>query len=633
MSPAVLVAFRWALLALSTPVLLILGAPFLASAVRDARRARVSTDALAALGAFAAYGVSAASVARGPEGRIYFDTATMVLVLVTLGRFLEAQAKSKASSLIRGLARISAGEASVLRDGTEVATPLEGLRPGDPVVVRPGEVVPVDGAVTDGRSHVEEAAFTGEPAPRPVGPGATVYGGAVNMEGRILVRATDVGEASLLGRIARVVEEAQLTRAPAQRLADNVAAVFLPIVVAVALASLAYWALARGDARTGWMAALSTLVVACPCALGIATPLATAVAVGRAARMGVLVRSPAAIEALARVRTLFLDKTGTLTRGSLAVTSMRALGGVGEEFALRVAATLETGTGHIVGKALVAEAQARGLELGEVIECRQEPGAGVEGVVDVDGQRLSVRVGTAAWVGAVPGEGSDATRAFVAWDGVVRAVAEFADTPRAEAAEVVERLRGMGIEPAVISGDREAVTRQVADGLGISRAHAECAPDRKAEIVAAARRDRAITAMIGDGVNDAPALAEADVGISMAGGADLARESSDITILGDDLRRVPLLISLARATVSVVRGNLAWALGYNALALVAAFLGFLHPLLAAGLMLVSSLFVLGNSLRLAVERGSTLEQTGPGRSGPLAPLTGRGLGRGGAAAA
>lgn len=602
-APSAVQACRWALLCFSTPVLVLLGTPFAVAAARDAARGRVAMDTLVAVGALAAFGVSAANVARGPEGRIYFDTATMLLLLVTLGKLLEARAKAGTAKLVRGLAELGASQATVLRDGAEQLVSISEVVAGDTVVVSPGERVAADGVVIAGMSSVAEAAFTGEAVPRVCGVGDRVYGGSVNCEGRMVVRAEAVGADSLLGQIVRMVEDALSNRAPVERLADRLAAVFVPLVCTVAVAALLAWWL-RGDLTRGWMSALAVLVVACPCALGIATPLATTVAVGRAARHGVLVRGGQPLEVLPAVTKVFVDKTGTLTRGLMHVERIEPAEGMDARELLVWAATLEQGTTHPVARAIVASARSRGLRLGEVESCRTAAGMGASGVASVDGVKRTVAVGTRAFVSGCAG--SDAppgtTEVAAALDGVYAGTVYLRDRVRSEARAVVDQLRhGRGV--ALLSGDRPEAAVEVARDLGLDEVYAECTPDAKARAIVSARAAGHVTAMVGDGSNDAPALAAADVGIALAGGTDLAREASDITILGDDLMRIPWLFGLAGHTRAVIRQNLAWAFGYNCVCIAVAALGYLHPLLAAVLMLASSLVVIGNSLRLAGDSG------------------------------
>ena len=599
-------AMRVGMLVLSTPALLILGGPFAVGALRDLRRRRLSTDALIVTGAFTACGVSAAHVIRG-AGHVYFDTATMLLAIVTLGRLLEASAKSRTAGAIREMLELTPDTARVIRDGAEVDVPIAEVGVGDLLVVRPGERIPTDGEIVSGECMVEEAAFTGESRPRACAPGDFVYGGSVDSDGLIRVRATAVGSATVAQQIRAVVQRAQQERAPAERLADRISSVFVPAVWLIALAAACYWGLGRGDAERAGLSALAVLVVACPCAMGLATPMAACLALGRAARSGALVRSGAVLERLPAVRTIFFDKTGTLTEGLLRVERVAVAQGEDEREVLALAASVEFGSEHAAARAIVDEARGRGLTLGQLSDFRAIPGRGVEGTVILDGARKSVAAGSLKMISGrhdipaellEPGGGSDFSGVYVAVDGRARGVIYLADTVRSEAAAAVEALKSAGIRTAVVSGDRERPTRLLASELGIDEVYFERSPMEKAELVREAQGSE-VVAMVGDGINDAPALAEADVGIATGGSTDLAREAGEVILLGGDLSRIPWLMSLARTACAIIRQNLWWAFGYNSVAIVLAFMGYVHPLIAACAMLGSSLCVIANSSRLA----------------------------------
>jgi heavy metal translocating P-type ATPase len=602
--------FRWALLALSAPVLLILVPPYLVGAARELRQGRPNMDSLIAIGALAGFGVSAVHVAQG-RGHIYFDTATMLLVLVTIGKLLEASAKTRAARDLKDLLQLAPPQARLLTEGGEREVPAASLQRGDRVRVRPGERVAADGVVAAGRSAVQEAALTGEPLPRPVAPGDGVYGGSVNGEGEITVEVTAGGEEALVAQIGRLVERAQRERAPAERAAARMAAAFIPTVLAISAGAFAYW-LWRGEVARGGMSALAVLVVACPCALGLATPVAVSVALARAARQAVLIRSGEALEALAQVTAVFFDKTGTLTQGRPQLQQIVCGdGSCTEQEALSWLASLESSSEHVVGRAVVQAAAARGLPLGQTEAFLAFPGQGAWGRVRRGGESRELWAGTAALLSAqginvndtdlLPDTNATASILFVAWEGRVRAAAALADAPRSDAAAAIAELEQLGVEVAMLSGDRRPAVEHIARAVGLGRAEAGLTPDAKLERVRAARRRGAVVAVVGDGINDAPALAEADVGIAMGSGTDLAREVGDVVLLGEGLARLPWLLRLARAMRRTIRGNLRWAFGYNLVALTLAFSGLLHPLLAALIMLGSSLFVLRNSLRLGEE--------------------------------
>ena len=600
-------AFRWGLLALSTPVLLILGVPYLLGALRELRRGLPSMDSLIAVGSFAGFGVSAAHVIAG-RGHIYFDTATMLLVLVTLGKLLEASAKAEASRSLRALLELTPPLARRVVGEEEMEVPASDLRVGDVLRVRPGERVPADGAIRAGASRVQEAVLTGEFLPRPAGPGDRVLGGSVNGEGELIVEVTAAGADSVAARIARLVEQAQAARAPVERLAARVATVFVPIVIAASVGALAFWTW-RGDAARGGMSALAVLVVACPCALGLATPLAITVALARAAKEAVLIRSGEALETLSRVTHVFFDKTGTLTRGEPVLRHIVSCDpSLTTDTALSWIASLESSSEHVLARAVVSAARAQAVPVGTVRDFRALPGQGATGLVSLNGTTREVYAGTQEWlcaigcdcssVSAIPASDPSTTLLCLAWEGKARARLALSDIPRPEAAEAIRELQRLGVAVTVLSGDRRAAAEHLARAVGASDVRAECTPEAKLEIVRTGKA-RGRVAVVGDGINDAPALAEADVGIAMGGGADLTREAGDIVLLGDGLRRLPWVFHLARRTTATIRQNLAWAFGYNLLALSLAFSGKLHPLLAALVMLGSSLFVIHNSLRLA----------------------------------
>ena len=603
--------FRWVLLGLSSPVLIILGLPFLSSAARDLVRGLVRMDLLIGVGALAGFGVSAAHVIQH-RGHIYFDTATMLLVLVTLGRLLEASARVEASRALQDLMKLTPATARRIGESGDETIPAEDIRVGDVLRVLPGEQVPTDGTLLSGVSTVHEAAMTGEFNPRICRPGDRVHAGSTNGEGAIAIEATAVGEDTLLHRIERLVRQAQAQRAPVERLADRVSALFVPAVFALSASAFGYW-IWRGDAAKGGMSALAVLVVACPCSLGIATSLAICVAIARAAREGVLIRTGAALEKLANVTAIIFDKTGTLTEGRPMLKAIVCCPGSDctlDEAFLRLA-TLESHSEHPLGRCIATAAAERGLTLGDVGDFRSSPGEGTMGMVSLNGNVGQVLAGTAAFLSRhsvdivcaadLPPADAGDTVIFVAWGGRARARASLADTARPEAAEAIRSIASLGLSVELLSGDREAACVHLAGRIGIDRVKGEHDPAAKIAAIRAMRKDGNAIVLVGDGINDAPALAEADIGIAMGAGTDLAREVGDVVLLRNDLLAIPWLVSLARQTRRAIRQNLLWAFGYNLLAMTAAFFGYLHPLVAAAAMLGSSLYVIRNSLKLRWE--------------------------------
>jgi heavy metal translocating P-type ATPase len=606
-------AFRWILLALSAPAMAILGYPFAAGALGEIGRRRLSLDMLIAVGSFAAFGVSAFNTIRG-AGSVYFDTATMLPTLVMFGKLIEGTAKSRTAQLVRSLETLLPRTALKIEPGGPHEVPIGDLRVGDHVRIRPGERIPADGRIFEGHAIIEQAAFTGELQPRACGPGDEVIAGTVNGSDGLVVRAERVGEDLLLRRIIAMVEEARASSAPSERVAERIAAVFVPAVLVLAAGAGLFWALTDGPAKGGF-ATLAVLVVACPCALGIAAPLATSFAIGRAARSGVLVRGGNVLERIGQVRTVFMDKTGTVTSLQPAVRRIERLDPeIGENELLAWLAGLESGSEHAVARAVLAAAKERGLDVGTVSDFRMIPGLGAQGRVTWRGETREVRAGAERFAGPVgetarsgekgtPNvlENADSpglSLIYVAWGGKVRGRLALSDHIRPDAAEAIRRLREAGISTVLLSGDRVEAAEPVARELGIERVEAPRLPQEKIEAVRAASSARRAVAMVGDGINDAPALAAADIGIALGAGTDLARQAGNVVLLSDRLDRVPWLIALSRRTRRIIVQNLAWAFGYNAIALAAAAAGRLHPLLAAVAMVISSLTVLSNSARI-----------------------------------
>ena len=605
---------NWVQLALSTPVVLGAGYPFFERGAKSLVSRYFNMFTLISLGTGVAWVYSViATLApglfppafRGLHGSVavYFEAAAVITVLALLGQVLELTARERTGGAIRALLDLAPKTARRIKaDGTDEDVGLEAIVVGDRLRVRPGEKIPVDGEVLEGQGAVDESLVTGESMPVAKGPGAEVIGGAVNGAGGFVMRATRVGRDAMLARIVQLVAEAQRSRAPIQRLADQVAGWFVPTVVAVAALAFAAWATFGPEPRYtfGMIAAVSVLIIACPCALGLATPMSIMVAVGRGARAGVLIRNAEALERLARVDTLVLDKTGTLTEGKPTLVKITPAPGVDGAQALRLAASLERASEHPLAAALIAA--AKGSALSEVVDFVSRPGQGVEGVVD--GRR--VKVGSAAFVGALAtAPDGAATRVYVAIDGQPAAALFIADPVKANAVATVKALRAAGLRLVMLTGDHRAVAEAVGRQVGISEIEAETAPERKAEVVKRLRAEGRIVAMAGDGVNDAPALALADVGVAMGSGADVAIESAGVTLPGGDLSAILRARRLSRATMANIRQNLLWAFLYNACGvpiaagiLYPSFGLLLSPVIAAAAMSLSSVSVIGNALRL-----------------------------------
>jgi Cu+-exporting ATPase len=574
--------WEWAALALATPVVFYAGSGFHRAALRNARHLAASMDTLISLGTVAAWLWSAVVLVAGLETETYFEVAAVVTTLILLGRYLEARAKGRSSEAIRKLLELGAKEARVLREGQEVLVPVSELRVGDLFVVRPGEKLATDGLVVEGESAVDQSLLTGESVPVEVAAGSEVAGATVNSYGRLVVRATRVGADTALAQIARLVDEAQSGKAPVQRLADRVSAVFVPAVIAVSLLTLAGWLAAGAGASTAFTAAVAVLIIACPCALGLATPTALMVGTGRGAQLGVLIKGPEVLEQTRRVDTIVLDKTGTVTEGRMELTAVVPRDGASRAEVLRLAGAVEAASEHPIAQAVARAAQAEIGPLPPVSGFRNEPGVGVTGVVE--GHRVSV------------GRGDG--RIEVSWDGVPRAALEVRDTVKPTSAEAIAELEELGLTPVLLTGDAEEAARIVAAEVGIERVLAEVHPGDKVAEVERLQREGRVVAMVGDGVNDAPALAQADLGLAIGTGTDVAIEASDLTLVSGDLRAAADAIRLARRTLATIKGNLFWAFAYNVAAIPLAVAGLLTPIVAAAAMAASSLFVVSNSLRL-----------------------------------
>jgi Cu2+-exporting ATPase len=586
---------------LSIAVYLLLGVPMLRTALSAARRGRIVLETLIAIGALAAIGASVAETLRGGR-RLYYDSGTMVLVFVVLGQFLDARARQKAAETLRPAAKGQVRRARVRRDNEDREIAPAEVRAGERVIIRAGEEIPVDGLVLEGVSDVFEPALTGEAVPRLARPGHVVYSGSVATDGALTIEASGQSEA-LAQRIERWTKEALTRRAPFEIAADRFVARFIPAVIVVAVASALVWGLGRHRWDRGGLAALSVLVVACPCALGIATPMATTIALSRAAGRGTLLRGSQTLEALDLVRTAAFDKTGTLTRGQPCVTAVHVQPDTGltESELIGLAASIEARVNHPFARAIVAEAVSRNVPVPSAEQVRSIPGGGASGRGDghdvlVGSHALLTRQGIAE-EGALQ-RAREESVAAVAIDGRVAGEILLDDPPRPEASDAIARIRLLGVTPRLVSGDHSRVVASIAEKVGIDQAFGDLSPDAKSDLLRSWRHEPFRLAMIGDGANDAPALAAADVGVAFGGAADVSRKTADAVVLQEDLREVARLLALSRRTMRVARQNLVWAFGYNSLGICLAAFGYLRPVVAAGAMVLSSLCVVGNSLRL-----------------------------------
>ena len=605
------------MLAPATVVEFVFGRRFLVAAAKGLRHGDLTMDTLVSLGTLAAYGYSLAITLAGSATETYFDSAAVIIGLVLLGRWLEARAKGEAAGAVRALLKLRPTMARVLRDGREADLPIAEVRVGDLLRVRPGERVPVDGALIDGSSAVDESMLTGESMPVDKRPGDQVTGATMNASGSFVMRAERVGRDTTLAQIARLVERAQGSKAPIQRVVDRVTARFVPVVVLIAAIAFGLWMLLGPEPRlpSALTAAVAVLIIACPCAMGLATPTAIMVGTGKGAEAGILVRDGAALEQAQRITAVVLDKTGTITRGEPSVSALRPVEGTTEDELLRLAGAAERGSEHPLAEAIVRMATERGAEAQAVTGFEAIPGGGVRASVDgravlIGSERLlverGVEVGPLADVARQTAEAGD-TPVLVAADGRAIGLIAIADTLKPASAEAVRRLQAAGLAVWMITGDRAAVAHAIGAevGIGPERILAEVRPEEKAARVAELQAAGAVVAMVGDGINDAPALAQADLGVAIGTGADVAVEASAITLVGDDLRSVPAAIRLSRATMRVIRQNLGWAFGYN-LILIPVAAGAIYPLtgwllspaLAAAAMALSSVSVVTNSLRL-----------------------------------
>ncbi|MCY1676674.1 heavy metal translocating P-type ATPase [Pseudarthrobacter sp. SL88] len=628
----------WAAGVLALPVVTWAAWPFHRAAAVNARHMASTMDTLVSIGVTAAYLFSAWQLAADPRmtehpgmegmdaGGLYFEVAAVVTTFLLLGRYLEANAKQKAGNALKALLNLGAKDAAVLREGVEYRVPADRLLVGNVLVVRPGEKIATDGVVLDGTSAVDASLVTGESVPVEVGPGSKVTGATINTSGRLLVRATRVGAETTLAQMARLVSQAQTGKAPIARLADRISAVFVPVVLAIAAATFLLWLLAAGpDAdgaglRQAFTAAVAVLVIACPCALGLATPVGLLTGSGRGAQLGILIKGPQVLEDTRTVDTILLDKTGTVTTGVLAVGSTTAFGPFDEQQVLRLAGAVEAASEHPVARAVAAA--AKGIvparpgsavdddgRLPGVDGFRSAPGGGVTGTVE----GRQVLAGRTGWLGEngiepspaqlealAEAEAAGATAVWVAVDGVPAGIISLRDTVKDGSAAAVARLKDLGLRPILLTGDNAAVAAQVAAAVGIPPAdvYAGVLPEGKVEAVRTLQAAGATVAMAGDGVNDAAALAQADLGIAMGSGTDVAIEAADLTVMGNDLAQVPQAIELSRRTLATIKTNLFWAFFYNAVGIPVAALGLLNPMIAGAAMAASSVLVVANSLRL-----------------------------------
>ncbi len=596
---------RWTQFVLTTPVQFYVGWPFLREMARRARRFTANMDTLIGIGTLAAYGYSTVALFTG--GFLYFEVAAAIVALLALGRYFEARAKSRAGHALRALLELGAKQARVLRDGQELMVDIGEVQVGDLLRVRPGEKIPTDGEVVEGTSSVDESMLTGESMPVDKAPGDSVAGATVNAGGALTVRATAVGADTALSQIVQLVTDAQRGKAPVQRLADRISAVFVPVVIAVAAVTFLGWWLLAGEPLTGLTTAVAVLIIACPCALGLATPIAIMVGTGRGAELGVLIKRIETLEQTRRITTVVFDKTGTLTHGQMTLTDIAAADDVDETVLLRRAGAVEADSEHPIGQAIADAARERAGAL-----------PGVDAFAALTGQGVHAEVeDTTVWVGrrslmtdhelvlpdtlaaeATALEEAGRTAVLVGWDGEVRGVLAVADELKSDAAGTVTRLSDLGLTVTMLTGDNQRTADAIAAQVGIQRVLAEVYPGDKQGEIERLQEAGEVVAMVGDGVNDAPALVQADLGIAIGTGTDVAIESSDLTLLRGDLPGVPLAIELSRRTYRTILQNLGWAFGYNVAAIPLAAAGLLNPMIAGAAMAFSSISVVLNALRL-----------------------------------
>ncbi len=618
--------WQWLSLTLASPVVVWGALPFHRAAWVNLRHRAATMDTLISLGTLAAFGWSIYALFFGDAGmagmtmpfdlsvtrgsgthEIYLEVAAGVTVFILAGRYFEARAKRRSGAALRALLELGAKDVAVLRDGVERRIPVDQLTAGDLFVVRPGEKVATDGVVEEGTSAIDASLLTGESVPVEVSPGDPVVGATVNAGGRLVVRATRVGADTQLAQMGRLVTEAQSGKAPVQRLADRISAVFVPVVIVLAVVTLGVWLATGEGSAAAFTAAVAVLIIACPCALGLATPTALLVGTGRGAQLGILIKGPEILESTRRVDTVVLDKTGTVTTGQMSLVKVVPAPGTTEEEALALVGAVEDASEHPIARAIAAAAKARTGSLTAVESFTSTQGLGVQGVVDgravVAGRMRfladwGLTLGPELTAAKDAAEAAGRTAVLAGWDGQARAVLVVADTIKPTSAEAVAQLRALGLTPVLLTGDNAAAARAVAGELGIEQVIAEVMPAEKLDVVRRLQAEGKVVAMVGDGVNDAAALAQADLGLAMGTGTDVAIEASDITLVRGDLRSAADAIRLSRRTLRTIKGNLFWAFAYNVAALPLAALGFLNPMIAGAAMAFSSVFVVSNSLRL-----------------------------------